>query len=172
MGRDPDGSLVTTYRAEIVIAAGKHNLDPDLVQAVMEQESSYRFYAYRFEAALSTRLAQQPLYRDRDPAEVAASYGLMQVLFTTAVQYGFSGRGWQLFDPELSLHYGCLVLARCFDWANHQYREGLESGRAAYVRRKALAAYNGGLGGSMSDAAQGYAIAVLDRWDRIRKAQP
>ena len=40
-----------TYRAAIVSAATAHGLDPDLVQAVVEQESSGRFYAYRYEPA-------------------------------------------------------------------------------------------------------------------------
>ena len=43
------------YRAEIETAAAAHGLDPDLIAAIVEQESSGRFYGYRFEPAFYDR---------------------------------------------------------------------------------------------------------------------
>ena len=38
--------MTLTYRAEIVAAAGKYAIDPDLLQAIAERESGYRPWAY------------------------------------------------------------------------------------------------------------------------------
>ena len=93
---------MTPYRAEIDAAATTHGLDADLVAAVVEQESAGRFYAYRYEAEFFLRyLATKPEWKDRDPHEVAASFGLMQVMFPTAVELGFTGEPWDLFNPRI-----------------------------------------------------------------------
>lgn len=146
-----------TYRREIETAAKAHGLDPDLVAAVVEQESSGRFYAYRFEPAFyEAYLEHNPAYKGRIPQEVSASYGLMQTMFSTAVEHGYAGDPWGLFDPRVSLEYGCRVLAR------------LLRGRTVH---DALAAYNGGIGGIGKPRPSEYARSVVRRLDHIKGAR-
>jgi soluble lytic murein transglycosylase-like protein len=161
------------YRAEIEIAAAAHGLDPDLVEALVEQESGGWASAFRHEPDFwSKYLAKNPAYRDRNPREVSASYGLMQTMYPVAVEHGFTGQPWELFDPEVSLEYGCRVLATLMVWAKGRYT-GLAAGERASVRRSALAAFNGGRGGNGPNGPlrnRAYADAVLARYDRIRDA--
>lgn len=162
------------YHTEIVIAASRRSLDPDLVTGLVEQESNYRFYAYRYEPAFFQRyLANNPKYQHRDPYEVSASFGLMQVMFPTAVEHGFDGEPWDLFNPAKNLEIGCTILAALFKWARLQYT-GLASYEPISVTRSALASYNGGKGGNSPNTGtlrnQQYALAVLARYDRIKKA--
>ncbi len=145
-----------TYRTEIALAASAHGLDPDLVAAVVEQESSGRFYAYRYEPAFWARYLQQhPDYRHRIPEEVSASYGLMQTMFSTAREHGYDGEPWGLFDPRVSLDIGCRVLAKLMTWA-------------AQNEAQALGAYNAGRGNWNSTAGLAYAASVLKRAVRLR----
>lgn len=163
-----------SYRSDIDRIAPKYGLDPDLVAALVEQESGGQFHAYRFEPAFYHRyLEHNPKYQGREPREVSASFGLTQVMYPTAVEHGFDGQPWDLFDPRRNLEIGCAVLSKLFAWANLRYR-GMETGRAAIVRRSALAAYNGGKEGNNPTASlrnAPYADAVLARFERIR-SQP
>jgi soluble lytic murein transglycosylase-like protein len=96
---------------QITEAAQAASLDPLLVQAVIAQESSGRPWAYRFEPLFWERyLKDNPRWADADPGRVSASYGLMQVMFPTAVDYGFTGTPEDLFNIETNLTYGCKVL--------------------------------------------------------------
>lgn len=147
---------MTDYRQEIEIAAATHGLDADLVQAVVEQESSYRWFAYRFEPAFFTRyLAHLPEYAKRDPKEVSASYGLMQVMYTTAYEHGFKGDAWDMVRPNVALDNGCRVLAKLLRWSDG-------------ATEQALAAYNAGQGNWKSTAGRRYAAAVMTRYQRIK----
>lgn len=149
---------MTDYRALIDFAADQHGLDADLVAAIVEQESNNRFHAYRFEPNFYAKyLATNPMYAQREPREVAASFGLMQVLYTTAVEHGYAGAPWGLFDPAVSLEYGCRVLAELLEWAHGHVRQ-------------AVAAYNTGRGGWKSATGSSYAALVMARYDRIRAA--
>lgn len=164
---------MTDYRPQIDLAADQHGLDADLVAAVVEQESAGRFHAYRYEPNFYARyLADKPEYAGREPREIAASYGLMQVLYTTALEHGYTGEPWGLFDPVVNLGMGCTVLAALLAWARAQY-VGLASKEAAAVTRSALAAYNGGKkGNAPNDLLRNgsYADQVLVRYRRIRGA--
>lgn len=159
---------MTTYRAEIDAAAAAHSLDPLLVQAVVEQESAGRFHAYRFEPGFFSKyLAKNPMYASREPREVAASFGLMQCLYTTAVEYGYAGEPWGLFDPRVSLEFGCRVLASNLAWAR-----GLTSDEHTALR-SALGAYNGGRKRNTPAAPlqnATYADQVLARYARLKGA--
>ena len=163
---------MTPYRAEIETAAKAKNLDPDMVAALVEQESNGWASAFRFEQAFWERyLAKNALYKDRNPREVSASYGLTQIMYPVAVEHGFTGKPWELFDPEVNLEYGCRVLAKLMVWAKSQYT-GLAAGERAAVRRSALAAFNGGRGGNGPNGPlrnREYADSVLRRYERIKE---
>ena len=150
---------MTNYRTDIDAAAAAYGLDADLVAALVEQESGYRFHAYRYEPDFYARyLANNPAYAGREPREVSASYGLMQIMYPTAVDNGFTGEPWDLFAPLVSLEQGCLHLSNLLAWAHGNVRT-------------ALAAYNAGKGGANSAVGQTYARQVLSRYDRIRVLQ-
>ncbi|HXD20134.1 MAG TPA: transglycosylase SLT domain-containing protein [Vicinamibacterales bacterium] len=159
------------YRAEIEAAAAAHGLDPDLVAAVVMQESNGWASAFRHEADFWEKyLKRAPLWKDRNPREVSSSYGLMQTMFPVAVEHGFTGQPWELFAPTVSLEYGCRVLAKLMAWARGLYT-GLATNEEAAVRRSALAAYNGGRGGNGPNGPlrnRDYADEVLRRYHRIR----
>jgi soluble lytic murein transglycosylase-like protein len=161
------------FRADIEGAAAVHGLDPDVVEGIVMQESAGRWWAYRYEPAFFTRyLAGHPLYRDRDPREVSASYGLMQVMFTTAIENGFKGEPWALFDPAVSLDLGCHHLAHLIARLRGKWTGPILSGESI-VLRSALASYNGGLTGNdpdmVPDRNHAYAEAVLARAAAIKK---
>jgi soluble lytic murein transglycosylase-like protein len=163
---------MTPYRIAIETAADAHGLDPDLLAAIVEQESSGRFYAYRFEPAFYERyLKGKAEYAQWTPAECSASYGLCQVMFPTAREHGYQGQPWGLFDPAVSLEYGCRVLANLMSWARGLYT-GLAVGERAAVMRSALAAFNGGKNGNRPTGPLRnveYADQVLARYHRIRE---
>jgi len=163
--------MTIPYRAEIDVAAAAHGLDADLVAAVVMQESNGWTSAFRHESEFWDKyLKRNPLWKDRNPREVSSSYGLMQVMYVVAVEHGFTGKPWELFDPAVGLEYGCRVLAKLFTWARSQYT-GLASAEQAIVRRAALAAFNGGRGGNGPNGPlrnRDYADEVLRRYQKIK----
>ena len=76
---------------------GDEILDPAMVMTICEIESSWRFEAYR----------EEPRIQD-------ASYGVMQVLFKTAQWLGFTGNRNDLYQPEVCILYGMLLLKKNF----------------------------------------------------------
>lgn len=122
----------TSYSKIIQEAAALQSLDPRLVEAVVIQESGGKTHAYRYEPKFWARyLAKLPQYVGSVPERVSASYGLMQMMYTTALQYGALAAPELLFVPETGLAYGCKHLASLLKWSGGN----VES---------ALAAYNGG----------------------------
>lgn len=112
-------------------AASAHSLDPDLVCAVCEQESSWNPWSIRYEPAFYTRyVAPQGLPATEAYAR-SFSWGLMQVMGEVAREVGYTGDIPNLCDPATGLEFGCRKLARCLASAE---------GDSA----KALSLYNGG----------------------------
>lgn len=140
---------MTPYRPLIEQIAAQYALDPNLVEAVVLAESSGRTDAFRFEPVFFERyLKDKPEYAGQNPRRVSSSYGLMQVMYPTAKQYGFAGPPEFLFVPETGLRFGCEHLAALIAWANGNIRQ-------------AVAAYNGGQGGWKAQVPQLYADRVL-----------
>lgn len=149
------------YRAETLAAATKHHLEYDLVRAVIEVESSGHTDAYRYEPAFWARyLANKPEWQDQNPRRVSASYGLMQVMYVTAVELGLpkGDPPEALFVPVRGLEWGCRALAERLAWAK---------GNA----RKAVAAYNGGKGNWDGVRPQAHADKVMAALARVRAGQ-
>lgn len=99
--------------------AGAHALDPALVCAVIEQESSWNPYAIRYEAAFFGRYVA-PLYTNNKVTASEAwargfSWGLMQVMGQVAREHGFASAEHpflsELCDPEQGINVGCRVLS-------------------------------------------------------------
>ena len=125
----------------VAAAARRHGLDPVLVAAVAEQESSFDPRAHRDEPHIGD-----------------ASRGLMQVLLGTARWMGFDGEADALYDVETNLEHGCRFLR----FLLHRY-----NGHT----RTALAAYNAGPGNADTRGwrcAAVYVEAVLERMGRLK----
>jgi soluble lytic murein transglycosylase-like protein len=151
---------VTPYRSLIEHAAARYRLDPNLVEAVCIAESSGLTSAFRYEPGFYTRyLKGKPEYAGMIPQRVSSSYGLLQVMYTTAQQYGYQEPPEHLFVPETGLKYGCLHLAAMVDWAGGNVRQ-------------ALAGYNGGKGNWKADQPQRYASRVLALYRSVELAHP
>jgi soluble lytic murein transglycosylase-like protein len=151
---------MTPYRADIVTAADDHELDPNLVEAVVIAESSGHTDAFRYEPGFyATYIKGKPEYATWNPRRVASSYGLMQVMFTTAKLYGYGELPELLFLPDVGLKYGCLHLKRLLAWAKGD-------------TRKALAAYNGGQGNHTAPQPQRYASKVLKLYESVKAVHP
>jgi soluble lytic murein transglycosylase-like protein len=111
----------------------KYGLEPTLVAAVCEQESEWNPWAIRFEPAFEARYIKPALPQAPTTRELteAMSFGLMQVMGSTAIERGWKGKFLsELCDPETGVTFGCSKLQSCF--LKHGDRE------------TSLLAYNGG----------------------------
>lgn len=114
--------------------------DPADVMAVIQIESSFNPTAQR----------PEPQIRD-------ASYGLMQVLYATALDRGYTGAPEGLYDPAVNIALGMAQLKWIWDFL---------SARGASSEDQWIGAYNAGVG----NALKGYLpIAYVQRWKIARE---
>lgn len=101
-----------TLQSLVKAHAQDAGLDPALVCAVVEQESSWNPWAIRFEPAFKRHYID-PLNLDNLTEEVARSisWGLMQVMGEVAREKGFKGPLPSLCDPETGIAVGISHLA-------------------------------------------------------------
>lgn len=145
------------YRAEIELAANAHGIDPDLLEAVVWQESSYQADAFRHEPAFWERyLKHNPAYANANPRRVSSSYGLAQIMYPVAVDHGFTKEPEYLFLPGVNLDLAATILA------------GLLK---KYSPMDALASYNGGEGNRTAPVPTAYARNVLSRYAAVQAAR-
>lgn len=113
-------------------------LSAHVVEAMVRTESAGRPWAYRYEPGYWRLYCEDhPVFKSGVPQRVAASYGLMQVMYPTAYGLGFRGQPEELFVPQTSLLYGLTLMRDNLRWAGGN----LDA---------ALAAYNGGRRGNLS----------------------
>ena len=128
--------------------AAEHALDPQLVCAVIEQESAWNPWAVRYEPAFLTRYVA-PLYTAGKLSATEAytramSWGLMQVMGQVAREFGFDSSSLaELCDAATGIDFGCRVLAARLKRAKGDVPAALQS-------------WNGG-------ASPNYAAEVLAR---------
>ena len=97
-------------------AAQELELDPALVCAVCEQESSWNPWAMRFEPMFLAHYVKPSLPEAPTTGEMAraTSWGLMQIMGEVAYEFGFQGKFFsELCDPSTGLAWGCKKLAHC-----------------------------------------------------------
>ncbi len=96
--------------------AGEEGIPAELLWATVATESSGKPDAYRFEPGYLRRYIldkepwQEHYYKYGD--DVAASYGLVQIMYPTAVALGFESEPRVLFDPDLNLRYGAVYIKK------------------------------------------------------------
>jgi soluble lytic murein transglycosylase-like protein len=149
--------MAPTDKQQMIIlakqVASRFQLVPELVCAVVEQESGWDPWAVRYEPAFMTKYVA-PLFTNNKISGTEAytramSWGLMQVMGQVAREKGVTLRFLSgLCDPEAGLSVGCEVLA-----------EKLARNGGDVV--KGLQAWNGG--GNPT-----YAKEVLARVDRYK----
>ncbi len=97
--------------------AAEHQLYPELVCAICEQESNWSPWAIRYEHDFFTRYVlpqwtNSKLSSFTEAQARAISWGLMQVMGQVAREAGFTGASLaELCDPAVGLEMGCRVLA-------------------------------------------------------------
>jgi hypothetical protein len=163
------------YRVSIASAAQMHDLPPFLLLALAWQESHGGVVLdagrwdwsprriYRYEPGFWDRYlagkpewappSEHPACLEAHKRRVSASYGIVQVMYPTAVELGFGGEPEALFEPSRSLHYGAKLLRKKLD------------GPAKGDMRDALAAYNTG---RARDEWTTSDDEVLEKLDRIK----
>lgn len=107
--------------AELVALAGRaaeaHALWPELVCAIVEQESSWDPWALRYEPAfyekyVAPKIARGSIVDLTESRARAFSWGLMQVMGQVAREHGFTGASLaSLCDPDAGLEVGCRIFA-------------------------------------------------------------
>lgn len=131
--------------------AKKHGLNPAVVWALINVESSCNTHAVRYEPNWRWFVKPYELARDVGTTEETetimqkCSWGLMQVMGAVARELGWHGPMPKLCDPWHGIEYGCLKL-----------KERLDKYPAL---PDALAAYNAGQPGT--DAGKAYAAKVI-----------
>jgi soluble lytic murein transglycosylase-like protein len=111
---------LSTNDARLALAkkwAAKYSLDPLIVCAVCEQESGWNPWAVRFEPEFLARYVKPANPATPSTREItsAISFGLMQVMGDTAIEFGWHG-GFltELCDPDVGVDFGCRKLQKCF----------------------------------------------------------
>lgn len=131
-----DLSTIEARKAIGTKYATKYGLDPALVCALIEHESTWNAWACRYEPTFMARYIQ-PLLNNgtvktmTEATMRSSSFGLMQVLGQVAREMGFGGKFLtELCDPDVGVDFGCKKLQKCF--LSHPEARG------------ALLSYNGG----------------------------
>lgn len=128
-------------------SATRWSLDPPLVCAIVEQESGWNPWSYRYEPLFFHRYIEPKLGEwkidDTEAIARACSWGLMQTMGQVAREFGYFGPCSQMLDPLTGLNIGCQVFS-------HKLRQANGDVTAA------LLAWNGG-------ARPEYASEVLAR---------
>jgi soluble lytic murein transglycosylase-like protein len=148
----PPAQLVSLARK----IAAAHGLDPALVCAVVEQESSWNAWAMRYEPAFFARYVASLYTNNKISASEAYargfSWGLMQVMGQVARENGFDAPFLSaLCDPADGLDLGCKVLRKQMDAMNCLPASSCPEGQPGDIVR-GLQAWNGG--GNPAYAAQ------------------
>lgn len=148
---------MTAYRSLIAIMATRYGLDADLLEAQVLVESSGYTDAFRFEPGIWAQLQRGALHpavpvdlATANPRRIASSYGLLQILYVTALDRGYRGEPEGLFVPEVGLSFGCAELKAFLTWAKGDIAS-------------ALAAYNGGEHGNGPDVAKKRNQSYVDK---------
>jgi soluble lytic murein transglycosylase-like protein len=105
--------------------AEAHSLDPDLVCAIVEQESGWEPLAIRYEPAFQKRYVEPLGLGQTETVARSISWGLLQLMGQAARELGFKGHMGQLLDPAVGLEWGCKHFANKLARANGNVEKAL-----------------------------------------------
>jgi soluble lytic murein transglycosylase-like protein len=104
------------YQQPILAASQKHEVPVPAIIATISTESSGNPKAYRYEPDFYDNYLkdkeswiQNPFYDD--PKRISASYGLMQIMYTTAYNVGFREEPEKLYDPATNIDVSAAYIA-------------------------------------------------------------
>jgi soluble lytic murein transglycosylase-like protein len=104
-------NILNPSREEIVTlakeAAVRHGLAPALVCAMIEQESNFDPWAYRYEQGFYYKYVVPLHLSTTESMARSTSWGLLQVMGQSARELGFKGWLTKLCDPETGIEIGC-----------------------------------------------------------------
>lgn len=112
----------------IAINCEANGLDKNIVKGVIEKESRRDPYALRYEKKDVNIFEAQKFAKLNETSEITEiegqkfSYGLMQILASTARGIGYSGPLGGLFNVQTNLFYGCKYLGNL----KKRYPSGLD----------------------------------------------
>ena len=122
-----------------------------LYASICEIESNFKVDARRYERGLdkpSVNDKDNP-YKDDKLNEDDASYGLFQLLYTTAVDIGFKGNQKDLFDYKNNIKYGIKYINICKKYADkyiNKYGIKLDYKKVSENFYPTIIVYNEGMG--------------------------
>jgi soluble lytic murein transglycosylase-like protein len=100
-------------------SAIEFSLDPALVCAVIEEESSWNPFAIRYEPEFRERYVTKLNLPLTEELARSFSWGLMQIMGQVAREHGFEGNSLaELCTPNLGLKFGCITLTDKLRLAN------------------------------------------------------
>ena len=120
------GEIWQAHQSALSTAAKKHGVPIPAIIATISTESSGNAKAYRYEPLFYTRyIKNQAQWKNNPyynaPRRIAASYGLVQIMYTTAYAVGFRGAPEDLYDPAISIDVGAAYIASSFQVKNHHW---------------------------------------------------
>ncbi len=134
------GARIEPYLlAEILSGATIWSLPADWLVALVYHESRGKPYAKRGEPGFLSRyesgiirLVEGNRTSERlftvNPLDFASSYGLMQIMWSTAWERGFRGQyPSELFEPRENVYWGCAELHRQLDRAGGDFGVALDA---------------------------------------------
>ena len=154
------GEIWQKYQGAIRTASEKYSVPIPVIIATISTESSGDAKAYRHEAAFYRRyIKNKSQWKNNpyhhSPRRISSSYGLMQIMYTTAYSVGFRGEPEDLYDPTVNVDAGSAYIASAFQIKQH-----------GWDPPKIACAYNAGSVRPTSKNLWGmhYHPGHLDRW--------
>lgn len=93
-------------RILIEAVADKYQIDPDLIEAMVMRESSDTTGATRYEPGFNAQYITRLKLPDDEGKKRSTSYGLLQIMYQSAIEDGFKGVAEDLIIPEIGLEWG------------------------------------------------------------------
>ena len=165
----------TEYDKLFCLYGKKYGFSKLLLKAIAITESSLDPKAYRYEPGFwKLYLKDHKLWKDKDPSRVSASWGLMQLMYTTAYEMGFRGEPEELENPVFNIELGAKYLKSCLD--NALFRiDWIKHDKHFSPLDAVLAKYNGGRGKRPSEdgtfSNQKYIDKVRRAWGKLKQEE-
>jgi soluble lytic murein transglycosylase-like protein len=110
-------NIYALYKEPIDTVAEDLDIPKELILATIATESAGQAQAKRYEPAFYERyIRNNKKYKHLpwfdEPERISSSYGLMQIMYTTALAMGFPEElePEDLCDPYTNIHFGCLYV--------------------------------------------------------------